>query len=119
MSKDAAVRDEATRPVLNVVEAFRAGVTPRALNMELFATFPIASELYLVVVYFAPMEHGWRRRQRRNAEPIACQAEPRFEFRSIKVSWSPAWHWNLFPKAQGYCCFELKLCSTSSLLLQL
>ena len=38
MSKDAAVRDEATRPVLNVVEAFRAGVTPRALNMELFGT---------------------------------------------------------------------------------
>jgi hypothetical protein len=54
------VRDEATRPVINVVEAFRAGVRPRALDMEHFARLPFVSELCLVAASFAPIDDGWR-----------------------------------------------------------
>jgi hypothetical protein len=65
-------------PVLsgNVVEALDAGVRPRALAMESFATVPFASGLCLVAALFAPFNNGWRRRQRRNVEPIARQSEP-------------------------------------------
>jgi hypothetical protein len=89
MSKDAAVRDEATRPVLNVVEAFRAGVTPRALNMELFAISPIASELYLVVVYFAPMEHGWRRGNAGTRSQLLARPSRDLNFAPLKSAGRP------------------------------